>query len=107
MSEIPSEAVQAKAATILLEGRVSVVSLIMGAAPHFAAHVAPSEPGDPYIVKFNASGWHCDCPARVQVCAHVLACQTITDFPPLSAVEATLTFAQSKESFIDDILGLS
>jgi hypothetical protein len=100
----PSEAVQAKAATILLEGRVKVKHLAAGypgEGPHFMAHVSPTEPGDPYIVRFNASGWHCDCPARVQICAHVLACQTITDLEMPAGKPA---LAHDPE--IDKILGV-
>lgn len=102
----PSEAVQAKAATILLEGRVKVQHLAAGypaEGPHFMAHVTPSVPGDPYIVRFNANGWHCDCPARVQVCAHVLACQTITDFEPVGGTPVL----SSRDPEIDAILGVN
>jgi hypothetical protein len=99
----PSEAVQAKAATILLEGRVKVKHLQALGDGHwvFQAHVSPTEPGDPYIVRFNASGWHCDCPARVQICAHVLACQTITDLEMPAGKPA---LAHDPE--IDKILGV-
>jgi hypothetical protein len=89
MSEAPSEKTQAKAAEYLLSGRVKVQRCIPefvegpdGAPlPMFFAHVfSAAEDGDPYHVKFTTSGWHCDCPARVQLCAHVLACQAIFDF---------------------------
>lgn len=80
MTEGPSEAQQAKAAEYLLSGRVKVQYLADEERVDFLAHVTPKQGGDPYFVKFNPLGWHCDCPARVQVCAHILACQTITDF---------------------------
>lgn len=104
----PSQAVQAKAATILLEGRVKVQHLGHGDlgkqvfGPDFKAHVTPTVPGDPYIVRFNANGWHCDCPARVQICAHVLACQTITDFDPANSSPVIGT----PDPEIDAILGV-
>lgn len=81
MPEVPSEAIQAKAAKLLL-ARCVVVKFCErtdDGRGHFDADVKPLDGGDPYHVRFNEAGWHCDCIARVQVCAHVLACQTITD----------------------------
>lgn len=81
MSEVPSQAIQEKAAKMLLAGCVKVQYLLAVSADEsdkFLAHVKPLNGGDPYHVQFNQNGWHCDCVARVQVCAHVLACQTIT-----------------------------
>lgn len=105
MMSAPSQAVQAKAAKILLEGRVKVKHLQALGDGHwiFQAHVSPSVPGDPYIVRFNANGWHCDCPARVQICAHVLACQTITDFEPVNSAPVL----GSPDPDIDAMLGVN
>lgn len=86
--ETPSEKTQAKAGEYLLSGRVKVQyagrEVVEGKdgapLPLFFAHVSSAAAeGDPYHVKFTTSGWHCDCPARVQLCAHILACQAIFD----------------------------
>ena len=79
MSETPSQKVQAKAAELLLTGKVKVQSLTWDDGMHdtyFEAHVEPSTPGDPYHVKYENYTWKCDCPSQV-VCSHMLACQTI------------------------------
>ena len=91
MSEVPSAKVQAKAAEYLLKGLVKVTYLDP-AGPLFRGEVrSASDPeGDPYRVRYNENGWHCDCLARVQVCAHVLACQTITHFQNPENVTPTL-----------------
>lgn len=102
MTDVPSEKTQAKAAEYLLSGRVKVQHSTMEKLPDkaslFLGYVtsANQEPGDPYFVTFNETGWHCDCPARVQVCAHILACQTITDFQN-SEKPAHPTFTKSPD----------
>jgi hypothetical protein len=80
VSDVPSEKVQAKAAEYLLSGRVKVrfCEITDDGRGFFDAWLTPPDGGDPYHVKFNANGWKCDCPARVDRCAHILACQTIT-----------------------------
>lgn len=104
MTDVPSEKVQAKAAEYLLSGRVKVEHMVRaelgGPGDHFEAHVTPPDGGDPYIVKFNLAGWHCDCLARVQVCAHVLACQTITDLSTVPVERPSFV----RDKSIDDLL---
>lgn len=95
--EVPSEKVQAKAAEYLLSGAVKVQAL--SETEYFLAHVTPKQGGDPYFVKFNPMGWHCDCPARTQGCSHILACQTITD---LGAPTGPPKFTHDQS--IDDLL---
>lgn len=104
MSEIPSEKVQAKAGEYLLSGRVKVqfCETTEDGRGHFDAHVTPAGGGDPYYVKFNQTGWHCDCPARVQVCAHILACMTITDFAALAGGNKPSSFPVDPS--IDELL---
>lgn len=96
--ETPSDKTQAKAAEYLLSGRVKVQyasrEVVEGEdgapLPLFLAHVfSAAEDGDPYHVKFTTSGWHCDCPARVQLCAHVLACQAVFDVSMVEKTEDT------------------
>lgn len=89
MTESPSEKTLAKAGEYLLSGRVKVQHLVLlPQGPSFKAHVySAKQDGDPYHVKFTANGWHCDCPARVQMCAHIIACQAITDFKISTKVE--------------------
>lgn len=66
-----------KAGKYLAEGRVKAQHVAEGSA---LFHVTGSDPGDPYFVKFSKSlGWRCDCPARVDQCAHVKACMLVTD----------------------------
>jgi hypothetical protein len=77
---VPSTAVQAKAATYLLTGRVRVDHVDPNAGT-FGAFVAGSS-HKPYYVARIGGAWHCGCQATV-TCAHVLACQMIA--PPSPA----------------------
>lgn len=103
MSEVPSEKVQAKAGEYLLSGRVKVQFLANEERVDFLANVTPKAGGDPYRVKYTHGVWNCDCPARVEVCAHVLACQTITNFKKLTA-PTEVEFSHNPD--IDKLLGL-
>lgn len=70
-------AIEEKAARYLAEGKVKAKQ-VDGSSAVF--HVSGSTPGDPYHVKFsNFAGWKCDCPARVDECAHVKAAMLVTD----------------------------
>ena len=104
-SDVPSQKTQAKAAEYLLAGRVKVRDCreLIGAQKHtFVADVSSSsQDGEPYHVKFGANGWHCDCPARVPVFAHILACQTITDFTPPTTPP---TFGANPNESVEDFL---
>ena len=101
--ETPSEKTQAKAAEYLLAGRVRVTSLIPGGQSCEAEVYSANQDGDPYRVRFNNSGWHCDCPARVQLCAHILAVQTVTDLKVDKS--AAMSFTPKTDVSIDEILG--
>lgn len=82
MSDVPNEKMQAKAAELLLRGRVRVRRVVDGIngdgdTALFRADVySMTQEGDPYRVAYK-SHWLCDCPARVVVCAHIVACQAI------------------------------
>lgn len=75
----PSQVVQAKAATYLLEGRVRVrhadgrsfVAQVRGSSRrnYYVSRPAVAVLGEPLE-------WHCDCPAS-KTCAHITACQAI------------------------------
>lgn len=75
----PSQAVQAKAATYLLEGRVRVT---YASGRSFRAQVRGSAGYLYYVTRLPGAvvgeplEWHCDCPAST-VCAHITACQAI------------------------------
>jgi uncharacterized Zn finger protein len=89
-----------KAHRYLLEGKVKVIdhSLQRGTA-EFEVY-GSSE--DPYVVRFGGVGlWHCDCPAKVEDCAHMLACKLIS---PLT--HATWPGHKVERSEIDNLLGI-
>lgn len=69
-----------KAAEYLAQGRVKVKAVVTSGHPTGLFSVAGSLE-EPYEVRY-LSNWTCDCPARVPVCAHILACQKITNFEP-------------------------
>lgn len=90
-----------KAGRYLAEGRVKVQFVTEDGG---LFHVTGSDPGDPYYVRFSSlAGWKCDCPARVDVCAHVKACQTITEFKPVES-PAPVGFATQRDLSIDELL---
>lgn len=86
MTDTPSEKMQAKAAELLLKGRVRVRSVVKDVPQtvkeglqyaFFRADVySMTQDGDPYRVSYKTH-WLCDCPARVPVCAHIVACQAV------------------------------
>ncbi len=79
MSDVPNEKMQAKAAELLLRGHVRVRKVMTegDGSREFRADVySMTQDGDPYHVK-HIEHWTCDCPARVMVCAHIVACQAI------------------------------
>lgn len=102
MTDVPSEKTQAKAAEYLLAGRVRITGLETGYACTAEVYSA-NQDGEPYRVHFNNSGWHCDCPARVQLCAHILAVQTVTDLKVDKS--AAMSFTPKNDVTIDEILG--
>jgi hypothetical protein len=57
--------------------------------------------GDPYFVEYHGGVWHCDCPARVNPCAHIRAVQKVIDFP---AEKPTLSPVNIGTSWVDDLL---
>ncbi len=102
--DAPSEKTQAKAAEYLLKGRVKITYLIgnPGHETCLAEVMSASQDGDPYQIRFDPqTGWHCDCPARVPLCAHILACTTITN---LTMTAAAPTFAKGETSSVEDFL---
>lgn len=79
------ESVESKASKYLAEGRVVLNDLYYQSN---AGHVrltfyVQGSDTEPYYVKARRESgdqpwdWTCDCPARVPLCAHVVACKTI------------------------------
>jgi uncharacterized Zn finger protein len=73
---VTSDFVGAKGDRYLIEGRVRVVSA--------TAFTVRGSGAEPYRVAYLHGAWACDCPSRVLVCAHVAACQKISDPAPTS-----------------------
>lgn len=70
-----------KALSYIALGRVRVLKVdIEAREAHILVHSATQD-GDPYYVQFYGSEWHCDCPARVNPCAHIRAVQKVVEFP--------------------------
>jgi hypothetical protein len=70
-----AENLELKAHRYLTEGRVTAVFV-----DHNRGSFNVRGSDDlPYTISFSGD-WTCDCPARVPVCAHILACQQITHF---------------------------
>lgn len=89
-----------KARAYLTEGKVKAQHV-----GEFTAlfHVTGSQPGDPYFVKFSkVGGWKCDCPARVDECAHVKACRLVTDLTTEDTGNVSFGFTPNAD--IDAIL---
>ena len=66
-----------KAHAYLLAGKVKVIdhSLQRGTAEIEVYGSAE----DPYLVRFGGVGlWHCDCPAKIENCAHLIAAKLIS-----------------------------
>lgn len=75
----PSPATLKKAGVYLQTGHVKVQEHSSTEAL-FHVYGSGGLDSDPYHVKFRGE-WTCDCPARVK-CAHVVACETISDLRP-------------------------
>lgn len=73
-----------KAMNYLIEGRVHVVQV----DENSGSFEVKGTSDDPYVVVF-AGQWVCTCPARVPVCAHVVACQTISKFDTTKRIHFT------------------
>lgn len=77
-----SEASQEKAHRYLLDGRVRVIEHSEGSA---LVEVQGTD-SDPYVVRFSSLGsddagrgvWHCTCPSRKSLCAHVIAVKLVS-----------------------------
>lgn len=81
---MPSKAVIDKAKNLLTTGGVKIQQL-NASTGLLLAFVRTSSGGDPYHVKHNFGedlGWSCDCPARVNLCAHILAVGICTPLAP-------------------------
>jgi hypothetical protein len=66
------ETVEAKAARYLAEGRLAVV-LVTADAIEATCHGATGT----WLLGWHG-GWHCDCPARTDRCAHLTALRLVT-----------------------------
>ena len=66
--------VENKAKQYLTEGKVKVVEFAHSTQ---LFHVQGTDPYNPYTVRFMGSYWDCSCPARIELCAHVVACRLI------------------------------
>lgn len=91
-----SEASEVKAREYLTSGKVKVLehdakSCVM---------VVQGSGKEPYNIIFGNATWHCDCPARKPLCAHVIAAKLIS---PLRTEVKGL--APLKDPAIDEILG--
>lgn len=69
------ETKEAKAIRYLTTGHVKVVWHHPGVLTE--VHVTSDQGGEPYHVTQRGGEWHCDCPAQIPLCAHVLACKAI------------------------------
>lgn len=77
-----SAAIAGKAARYLVEGRLTVHAR---SGPTVQATCRGSE-AEPYQLGYNPEeGWHCDCPAHVNLCAHVFALKLVIATPPEGA----------------------
>lgn len=73
----PSAAVIAKAHKYLAEGRVKVREVTRG-NPTCLIDVTGSA-DEPYLVWASDGEFHCSCPSRLPVCAHIAASMLITN----------------------------
>lgn len=71
---VTRESAAVKSARYLAEGRLTI-TLVSG--DHVTAVCKGS--GESYQLGHEPGrGWHCDCPARSNACAHLLALQSVT-----------------------------
>lgn len=75
---------RAKANDYLTTGRVCTVEV--STQEGYGEFLIAGTFSEPYRVVYQDGRWGCDCPARVLVCAHVLACQTITKFEAVKPI---------------------
>jgi uncharacterized Zn finger protein len=72
------EPIEAKAARLLLEGRVHIVRVSRG---DVGAHVQ-GDTGTRTVTWTRWGDWHCTCPARGR-CSHLIAVRLVTQRPPI------------------------
>lgn len=70
-----------KALQYIALGRVRIKHLDVDSGILYADVKSASQSGDPYYVRHDGGEWHCDCPARVNPCAHIRALQKVVEFP--------------------------
>lgn len=70
-----TESVDQKAGRYLAEGRVAVLHV----SPMKGRFEVLGSDDEPYHVGYGGD-WTCNCQARVLECAHIVACQKITNF---------------------------
>ena len=69
------ETAEAKAARLLLAGRVTLVKVDPNA---LTVRARVEGDGSPHVVTFDPeAGWRCDCPCYRWSCSHVLAVQIV------------------------------
>lgn len=94
---MPSDAQLAKRDKYLIEGKIKVVM-----ADDVSATVFAQGSGDePYVVRFRANTWSCNCPAQKPDCVHVLAAMQVS---PLRSREGGPTGVGNSDPEIDAIL---
>jgi uncharacterized Zn finger protein len=79
---LSGENAAAKGRRLLAEGRLRVTEVDEFAATALAE--VRGDSGAVYVVRHDASGWHCDCPARTR-CGHVVALQLVVVLEPAEA----------------------
>jgi predicted nucleic acid-binding Zn finger protein len=87
-----AESVATKADRYLTEGRVIVLSLSQNKGEF---EVQGSE-----TYSLTAVPWTCTCPARVEECAHILACKKITSFAEAHKVN----LMEDNTAWLEDLL---
>ncbi len=68
-----SQTILSKAKQYLSDGQV----LVLKASTASAEFAVQGSANKPYIVSVRGALWNCDCPAQVDVCAHIQACKLI------------------------------
>jgi hypothetical protein len=100
---MPKQTVEEKAHAYLLAGKVRVIEHDYEAG-RAEIEVYGSAP-EPYMVRFARAGaaglWHCDCPAKVENCSHLIAAKLIS---PLTHMQWTMKVGHSA---VDELLGLT
>lgn len=65
-----------KAGEYLVSGRIKTVAVDEESGTF---HASSSSSAGVYVIRYTGV-WSCTCPARIERCAHIQACQKITDF---------------------------